>query len=1427
LISATDANGNKVQTENNPMGESDKITDANGAEILYFHDDGGNLVKIVNPNNKNTTMEYDDAGRILSVTDPSGNAEHYEYNSLGMVSKAHYANGNNISYTYDTLNRLVKKTDSREYSVNYKYDSTDNILSINDSNSYSISYTYDNLNNIISITDDNGLFRKTISYTYDASGRRITMTANGNITRYDYDFAGRLSKIISSTGETSYQYDNLSRRTKIIYPNNAYTEYQYDSVGNLLKITSKKSNGNIISSYSYTYDAVGNKLSMKDNSGRITSYYYDKTYRLIRANSSDGTYNEYEYDLFGNRLKKISNSGTTLYTYGSDDKLLTAGTAQYEYDANGNQIKKSEAGQNTTYEYNTEDRLIKATLPNGKTVQYTYGPTGQRTSRTDENGTVYFLYDSNDVLMELNSAGNQLAKYTFGPGIDEPISMTRSGSTYYYHTDGIGSVTALTDTSQNTAASYTYDEFGVISSQTGTINNQFKYTSRENDPTVGLYYYRARFYDSTTGRFLSKDPLRLYDENRYAYVNNNPVNFVDPLGLWSSRMAFIYSKEFITSLPTTVMEQSGAVVEFWRNAGSGVEWGPTEGSAAYTAGYYGGKKAQYVTQGILGVALVAELIIGGYVAAPFVQVGYVKAGGAISGGYTAIKNSYSAISNSISDAYYRFLFSKSMVRWGEPNNLHWKLPKVFGYKIHIGFNTFFGWIPKPTSLGLSIPEFFHIGIGRGHFADIHLGLNNIFEYIVAFGLLLSSPGNDHPDDNNDLSIIYNDNPVVSGSAGISLTSDARIAVFMKGYYKDLGAMLVGMNKSIDLIEPTSDLGEMKKYPVIIIPSGGLYGIDSSDIFKQKLEQYVSSGGVLVMFAQQRGYEFSALPGGLSGFGWAEDQSCQGSSVRISTYHPIVSGQSSTTQNLGVDGYFTSYPNNATILLTRTKNSMPAMLLYNYGNGTVIASTIYEDWAYAHYQSSSDARNIIKNMLSWLDNRNQNISSYATGDDIKIRINVTNYVNVPANKIVFELVDIDGNFILNKTIDTPTAAFGRTEVEFTTSAPSRLGIINIHYSLMSNQYGEIEKIHNAEKIIISKYSANTNGFVYAGNKIAFSISSNSENYAYGTNGLFTTIVWNNDDVQRNIMVKYWFPHHYWIAREPEYGGDWNDRNLNLEEILNIPSHSSANFTHTLRNIRIFDRMWAYFYDYDTEEYIGVASRGFYDVRPTTRINISTDKTSYNEAETVNVILKITSQQDVPNARITFNVMDSGGNIVLQEIGSDNLSASIEKIKYFNFILPGTYISGEYIVYTEIETSIEVGGGSTQFRYIGANGTFYGKVIDLLTNNPISNAEIRAEAMNILYNTTTDVNGNYNITLPGNYYNIEFSKSGYNTGRTWAVIYPYTQNQQTLYTTPNSENTLFYGSQKIIGKVRALISNAPISGASIVVDLGTNNITTSTD
>jgi RHS repeat-associated protein len=144
-----------------------------------------------------------------------------------------------------------------------------------------------------------------------------------------------------------------------------------------------------------------------------------------------------------------------------------------------------------------------------------------------------YLYDGPNLLEEVDQSGNVLARYTQGPGIDQPLSELRAGTSSYYEQDSLNSVTSLSNGAGTLANTYTYDSYGKLTASTGTITNPFQYTGRESDPETGVYYYRFRYYDQNSGRFLSEDPVEFKgkDINLYRYVRNHPTDFIDPGGL--------------------------------------------------------------------------------------------------------------------------------------------------------------------------------------------------------------------------------------------------------------------------------------------------------------------------------------------------------------------------------------------------------------------------------------------------------------------------------------------------------------------------------------------------------------------------------------------------------------------------------------------------------------------------------------------------------------------------------------------------------------------------------------------------------------------------------------------------------------------------------------------------------------------------------
>jgi len=282
---------------------------------------------------------------------------------------------------------------------------------------------------------------------------------------------------------------------------------------------------------SYAYDAAGNRTSKTVLPSNLTSAYsYDPVYELTKVMQGTTQKESYAYDAVGNRTYQPG----APYTYNSSNEMLMREGVPYTYDSNGNTLSKTNGTGTTSYAWDFENHLTSVTLPGtAGTVSFKYDPLGRRVYKSSPAGSTTYVYDGDNIIEELTgSTGTIGERYTYGPGIDEPLVGQRQPQIFYYEADGLGSVTSLTTPTGTVAATYTYDSFGFMTNSTGSATNWFRYTGRQFDSDTGLYYYRARYYDPQTGRFLSEDPIGFAGGvNHYSYVDNSPPNFKDPSGL--------------------------------------------------------------------------------------------------------------------------------------------------------------------------------------------------------------------------------------------------------------------------------------------------------------------------------------------------------------------------------------------------------------------------------------------------------------------------------------------------------------------------------------------------------------------------------------------------------------------------------------------------------------------------------------------------------------------------------------------------------------------------------------------------------------------------------------------------------------------------------------------------------------------------------
>ena len=508
-------------------------------------------------NGHTTNYDYDPLNRPVSVIDPLGYTTSNTYDAVGNTISLTDANGKTTTYSYDGLNRLIEIAYPDDQTVGYSYDAMGNRLMMTDSHG-TTNYEYDNLNRLISVINPDS---QTVGYMYDIVGNRIQITyPDGKTITYGYDANNRLTSVTDWDGHiTGYSYDANSNLIGMTYPNSRSTEYLYDENNQLIELINENST-QVISSFEYTLDAAGNRLSVAEwfsdrfesESGipqvLTTSYEYDDIYRLTQVNYPFEEIVSYNYDPMGNRISMtttVDGIDTTInYAYDAADRLLLSGGITYDYDNNGNMVRKTETpGRVTSYNYDGANRLISLSKMFDGSQQdiytFEYDGDGNRLSKATINGkkskSSEYLWDVNTILPQVLTESDKKGTTFYAIGLDLISMSDPRGKEFYYHYDGLGSVCSLSDSKESIKAIYSYDAFGQTRKEMGHVDNDFRFTGEQMDDETGLIYLRARYYDPDTGRFINKDPIQgigtmTQSINRYVYSMNNPVNLVDPSG---------------------------------------------------------------------------------------------------------------------------------------------------------------------------------------------------------------------------------------------------------------------------------------------------------------------------------------------------------------------------------------------------------------------------------------------------------------------------------------------------------------------------------------------------------------------------------------------------------------------------------------------------------------------------------------------------------------------------------------------------------------------------------------------------------------------------------------------------------------------------------------------------------------------------------
>jgi RHS repeat-associated protein len=530
-ISTTDPLGNTTFITYHPSGDIWYRTDALLRQTAYGYDPLGNLAWITDARGGVTWLDYTPGGLLGNVVDANGNLTHYGYDPAGRVNQVASPDAGTSGYQYFPGGSVFTRTDAKNVTATYGYDDASRLMGLSYPDaSRNVSFVYDNLS---------------VSY---GRGRLTNMTDPSGTTTYRYDAMGRIVQedrtVLGVSYSTQYGYDNAGNLTTVTYPGGRMVTTTPNGIRRPISVSTAVDGLPATLAYAFVYDNVTDRRSMTLGNGITEGSDFDPLHRPTTIAWSGLAGLTLGYDNVGNVASMTDDTSSavpslflwTTYDYVGNrlDNVTDTTLRHYLYDANGN---TTDDGMKT-FVYDSGQRLLQVKQGSTVLVENEYDGKGRRIiKRANDGATVtVFHYDlSNRLIAETDQSGNLKVEYVYLEG--RPLAQIRhtgsSEAAYYYHADHLGTPKMMTDTAGAVVWRVETDAFGnEIGAPIKTVENNLRFPGQYYDSETGLHQNYFRDYDPKTGRYIQADPIGLAGGmNLYPYVQYNPVNFVDPMGL--------------------------------------------------------------------------------------------------------------------------------------------------------------------------------------------------------------------------------------------------------------------------------------------------------------------------------------------------------------------------------------------------------------------------------------------------------------------------------------------------------------------------------------------------------------------------------------------------------------------------------------------------------------------------------------------------------------------------------------------------------------------------------------------------------------------------------------------------------------------------------------------------------------------------------